>query len=71
MAAERAVTADALPAALGRPALRALAAAGLSTLPEVARLTERDLLALHGVGPTAVRRLREALAARGLTLRPG
>ena len=65
------MTADALPTALGRPALRALAAAGLTTLPAVARLTEQELLALHGVGPKAVRLLRAALAARGLTLRPG
>jgi len=29
--------------------------------------TERDVLALHGVGPKAVRILREALAQRGLS----
>lgn len=52
-----------LPAAIGRPATRALAGAGITTLSDVARLTDADLLALHGVGPRAVRILREALAA--------
>ena len=31
--------------------------------------TERELLAIHGVGPKAIRILREELAARGLSLR--
>ncbi|MDF9876654.1 hypothetical protein [Cellulosimicrobium cellulans] len=53
-----------LPAAIGRPATRALAAAGIVTLSDVARLGDAELLALHGVGPRAVRILREALAAR-------
>ncbi|MBN0040565.1 DNA-binding protein [Cellulosimicrobium cellulans] len=49
---------------MGRPATRALAGAGITTLSDVARLSDRELLALHGVGPRAVRILREALAAR-------
>ncbi|MCB7136044.1 helix-hairpin-helix domain-containing protein [Cellulosimicrobium marinum] len=53
-----------LPSGIGRPATRALVAAGLTSLSDVARLTDADLLALHGVGPKAVRILREALAAR-------
>jgi hypothetical protein len=56
---------DTLPA-IGRPATRALAEAGVTRLGEVSRHTERELLALHGVGPKAVRILREALAERGL-----
>ena len=56
---------------VGAPAARALAAAGITTLEHVADRTEADLLALHGVGPHAVRALREALAARGGGLRPG
>ena len=52
-----------LPAAIGRPATRALAGAGIVTLSDVARVGDADLLALHGVGPRAVRILREALAA--------
>ncbi|MFC7879439.1 hypothetical protein [Isoptericola sp. NPDC057391] len=48
-----------LPAAIGRPATRALAGAGVTTLAEVAARTDAELLALHGVGPRAVRILRE------------
>jgi predicted flap endonuclease-1-like 5' DNA nuclease len=59
-------TDDALPP-IGRPATGALAAAGVTTLSDVAALGERDLLAMHGVGPKAVRILREALAERGLS----
>lgn len=53
-----------LPAAIGGPATRALAGAGLTSLSDVARLSDAELLALHGVGPKAVRLLREALATR-------
>jgi predicted flap endonuclease-1-like 5' DNA nuclease len=56
---------DTLPA-IGRPATGALAEAGITRLTEVSRHTEVELLALHGVGPKAVRILREALAERGL-----
>lgn len=51
-----------LPKAIGRPATRALTSAGITTLAKVAALTDAELLALHGVGPKAVRILREALA---------
>lgn len=50
---------DPLPAALGRPASRALTNAGYRTVGDVRGASERDLLALHGVGPRAVRILRE------------
>ncbi|PXY21178.1 hypothetical protein [Prauserella muralis] len=58
-----------LPAGIGKPATRALLGAGLSTLAKVATRTEADLLALHGVGPKAVRILREELARTGRSLR--
>jgi predicted flap endonuclease-1-like 5' DNA nuclease len=51
---------------MGAPATRALQAAGLHDLDAVAGVRPDDLLALHGVGPRAVRVLREALAARGV-----
>lgn len=60
---------DGLPDALGGPAARALAGAGITDLEEVARHSVRELLALHGVGPTAISTLGDALAARGLTFR--
>ncbi|WP_324651391.1 helix-hairpin-helix domain-containing protein [Georgenia sp. H159] len=55
--------------AIGRPANGALLEAGITTLDEVARMSEKELLALHGVGPRAVRLLREALDERGLAFR--
>lgn len=56
---------------IGAPATRALAAAGITTLDQVARLGESGLLALHGVGPKAVRILRERLEAHGKSLPAG
>jgi hypothetical protein len=58
-----------LPASIGKAATRALATAGLTTLDQVATRTGADLLALHGVGPKAVRILADALAERGMSLR--
>ncbi|RPF27791.1 hypothetical protein EDD32_2291 [Georgenia muralis] len=48
-----------LPAALGRPAARALEAAGYYVIADLEGASERELLALHGVGPKAIRILRE------------
>lgn len=59
-----------LPPTIGRPATRALAGAGITTLDDVTRHSEKELLAMHGVGPKAIRILEEALEARQLTLRP-
>ena len=52
------------------PAARAFELAGITRLAQLTKLTEADLLKLHGVGPKAIRILREALAERGLTFRP-
>lgn len=53
---------------LPKPAERALAQAGYTRLAQFTDVSESDLSALHGVGPLAIRRIREALAAGGLTL---
>ena len=58
-----------LPASLGGPATRALAGAGITSLADVAARSEQELLALHGVGPRAIRILSEELAARGMVFR--
>ncbi|QYJ04113.1 hypothetical protein KUV85_00090 [Nocardioides panacisoli] len=57
-----------LPAGIGGPATRGLVAAGITSMDVVAAHTEAELTALHGVGPKAIRILREELAARGLDL---
>ena len=56
---------------LGAPATRALRAAEITTLEQVAALTEAELTALHGVGPIAIDRLRDALLDRGLAFASG
>ena len=53
---------------IGRPATSALMAAGVTTLAQVAALGRRELLAMHGVGPKAVRLLVEALSEWELEL---
>ena len=60
--------AEGLPRAIGAPATRALTAAGLTRLEHLGGMPRRELLALHGVGPKAVRILDEALAERGTGL---
>ncbi|MBT2248333.1 hypothetical protein JHV56_06440 [Arthrobacter sp. BHU FT2] len=52
---------------LGQPATRALLKAGITTLTQVAAHSPQELLALHGVGPKAIRLLHAALAEHGLT----
>jgi predicted flap endonuclease-1-like 5' DNA nuclease len=52
--------------AIGRPANSAFLAAGITTLAQVAAHRRRDLLAMHGVGPKAIRILGEALTEKGL-----
>jgi hypothetical protein len=56
-----------LPRGIGRPATRALVLAGYTDLDALARVSDAELLRLHGVGPKAIRILREELAARERT----
>lgn len=62
------MSADELPW-IGRPARAALEEAGVTRLSQLAEWTERDLLALHGVGPKAIRLLAPAMAAAGIRFR--
>jgi hypothetical protein len=50
---------------IGRPATSALEVEGITTLEQARDRGAADLLALHGVGPKAIRILRDALAERG------
>jgi uncharacterized protein YdhG (YjbR/CyaY superfamily) len=54
------------PREIGNPARNALEHAGYSKLRQLTKVTEAELLKLHGMGPKALRILREALKARGL-----
>jgi hypothetical protein len=53
---------------IGAPATRALAAAGYTELGQLAGVPEADLARLHGMGPRALRLIREGLEERGLSL---
>jgi hypothetical protein len=53
-----------LPGSIGAPTRRALSAAGYTRLAQLTSVRAAELL--HGVGPKAIRLLREALAAQGL-----
>ncbi len=52
---------------IGNPAQRALANEGYSRLTQLTKITEAELLKLHGVGPKAIRILKDALETKGLS----
>ncbi len=54
---------------LSAPARRALSGAGYTRLDQLAQVSESDLRKLHGMGPTAIAALGEALHERGLSFR--
>ena len=54
------------PRAIGTVAARQLAGSGYTRYEQLTAVTTKELLAIHGVGPKAIRILDEELAARGL-----
>lgn len=58
------------PSGIAQPALRALFGAGLESLEQLTGVSESELLKLHGMGPAAVKKLRESLQDRGLKFQP-
>jgi hypothetical protein len=56
----------AFPMGIGQPVTRALTAAGYARVEQLAGISEAALLHLHGVGPRAIRIIRQALAERDL-----
>jgi hypothetical protein len=60
-----------LPPGIGAPARRAIEGAGYTRLDQLAGVSEAGVLKLHGVGPKALRLLRQALAERGLSFADG
>ena len=57
-----------LPEGLSNPARRALAGAGIQRLEQLTAFSEKQIKQLHGIGPNALAKLRNALAAKGLSL---
>lgn len=47
---------------LAAPAQRALASAGITRLSDLRQFTEAEIANLHGIGPNALKALKEAMA---------
>jgi DNA repair protein RadC len=60
-----------LPIELAKPARRALSEAGYLRLEQLTKVSETELKQLHGIGPNAIKQLRLALEALGLSFADG
>lgn len=67
--AQTAAIRDCFPKGMAQPALRALVAAGYTKLEQLSEATEQEIITMHGMGPAAVRKLRDGLTAQGLSFR--
>ena len=56
-----------LPEQLAAPAQRALAGARIQNLNQLSKFTETEIKQMHGIGPNALKLLRSALNASGLS----
>ncbi|MBN8865659.1 MAG: RNA polymerase alpha subunit C-terminal domain-containing protein [Sphingobacteriales bacterium] len=56
-------------AKLSAPARRALANAGIQTIRQLASFSEKEILALHGMGPSSLPHLQEAMKEAGLSFK--
>ena len=54
---------------LAAPAQRALAGAGIQNLKQLANHSEVEIRELHGIGPNALKELKKALVAKGLSFK--
>lgn len=52
---------------LSAPAKRALENQGITTLQKLSQYTEKEILKLHGIGPSAIPKLRQALEEEGMS----
>lgn len=57
-------------ASLSSPARNALMHAGITTVKKLSTYSEKEILALHGVGPASLPSFKSALAEKGLTFKP-
>src|SRR4030095_12928345 len=54
---------------LGAPARRALEGAGITTPELLSKYSEREILKLHGIGPSSIPKLKDALKKSGLNFK--
>lgn len=52
---------------LAKPAQRALTSVGIGSQQELAKYSENQIALLHGIGPNALRQIKQALAKNGLS----
>lgn len=57
------------PESVSQPAIHALNGAGYMKLAQLDGASEKELLALHGVGPKAIRVLKEEMKAKGIEMK--
>ncbi len=56
-------------AVVGAPARRALQNAGISNAKQLSKWSKKELLQLHGFGPSSIPRLEAVLKKQGLSLK--
>ena len=54
---------------LSAPAFRALDRLGIKKLADLKKHTKKELLSLHGFGPSAIKLLKPALKSKGWSLK--
>jgi DNA-directed RNA polymerase alpha subunit len=54
---------------ISAPARRALISKNINSLNDLAQYSEKEILDLHGIGPTAIPKLKAALKDAGLSFR--
>ena len=54
---------------LSAPARRALENNGITTLQQLSKYTEKEILQLHGMGPASLPKLKSSLKENGLSFR--
>ena len=59
------------PKGVAKPAIRALSSVGVTRVDQTARFTKGELLALHWMGPKAIRLIEAELRARGKSFNKG
>jgi hypothetical protein len=55
--------------AIGAPARRALENAGIKTIRQLSKMTEAEILTLHGMGPASLPKLRFILKSKGFSFK--
>jgi DNA-directed RNA polymerase alpha subunit len=60
---------ESLKPSIGNPAKNALSNIGITTLQQLTKLTEKELLQIHGVGPKAVGIIKEAMKKEGISFK--